>query len=244
MSRATGSWLVGLALAGAVVGAANAQTTIVVDGANDFEAGQCAPGGDVSTWCFTSDASNLYVGLEHPDVATGGNQHIVTLYLDTDPQADPLSGAGTASGVLYNTQQPGLPFNADVHLQWRADDSFEGVVAWDGSAWSPSANSVVIQESNTNAFVEIAIPRADIGSPDAVNLVGSIVFEGSLTESTFAFVPATNPAGYDPDAVDFLSLALFAAAPVPSVGASGALGLATALCGFGLRSLRRRRRMG
>lgn len=207
---------------------AAAQTTIVIDGVNDFPPTQAVAGADASTWYFASDATHFYFGLSHPEVGAGSSLVSLTLYLDTDPQAGPSAGVGTTTGVVYNTQQPTLPFRGDVHIRRRLDDAIEGVLSWDGSQWlSVSTDLVGVRASS---FVEFAISRGDLGSPAAVSVVGSLVFEGSGFEATYAFVPPTTVAGYDPDPVDFLSLMLFEPIPAPMMSFLGTA-LLVGLCG-------------
>ncbi|MCA9299843.1 MAG: hypothetical protein KDA28_12295, partial [Phycisphaerales bacterium] len=208
---------------------ARAQTTILIDGVNDFLPQHAVAGADASTWYFTSDATHFYFGLAHTDLGSASSARFLTLQVDTDPQPDPLTGAGTTMGVAYNTQQPELPFRGDVHLRWRLDAATMSALFWDGSQWSAMAADFVAAGSFGTQYVELAISRADLGAPSSISVIGSIVDETSFAESTYAFVPSTTPGGYDPDPVDFLDLNLFAPPPVPSLSLPGAA-LAVLLC--------------
>lgn len=200
---------------------AAAHVSIVIDGFNDFPPAQAVAGADGSTWYFASDATHFYFGLSHPDVSSGTSERFLTLYLDTDPQPNPLMGQGATTGGLYGTQQPTLPVRADMHIRWLSDNGFEGVLAWDGAAWLPVSADPIDQLNGATSFVEFAISRSDLAAADGISLIGSLVYDTPVLEQTYAFVPPTTTAGYDPDPVGFLSRALFMPPAVPGVGLLG-----------------------
>jgi hypothetical protein len=160
--------------------------TIVVDGSNDFT----APNEQFATTTFgfpafvAWDDAAVYVGYDNTDVASASPTKFVLLYLDVDGAA-----SGTTTGVLYRTQQPTLPFHADYHLRWKTDGTFTQLMRWNESAgaWQPTADA--IPAARSGSLVELAVPRAAIGAPAAVGLLGLMINEAEFAESTFAGLP-------------------------------------------------------
>lgn len=217
--------------------------TIVIDGVNDFAAGDQVPGTSFSTWWFTSDENNLYFAIDAPDVSSGSPTKFVVLYLDTDPQAAPLSGNGTATGVLYNTQQPNLSFNADFHFRWKADNTYTNMLDWNGGTLSWTDDNTAggnfgIQGAQSGTYVEFSIPRANLGAPGSLRVVGSMINEATFNEWTYFIVPDTNVDAYDANFTTHLDLGL--AEPVPALTGWMALALIAGLGFGGWRVLRRR----
>ncbi len=172
--------------------------TITVDGA----LGEWLPGESFPTTAGTGyvtwDATHLYVAYDHNDVAAGGPEHWVVIYLG-------VGGAGSTTGILLNTQQPALPAPFAAAVRWKADDSYDALDTWNGSRWVTTANWLgtagsASAESNQNAAVEFAIPLAALGGATSVSLYASWVYEGANFESTYSPVPSGSIAdGYDPD---------------------------------------------
>jgi hypothetical protein len=115
---------------------------------------------------------------------------------------------GTPSGLLYNTQQPALPFNAKYHIQWRTDWSSPNMKNYEGGSWSDMvfSGSLVL---NGN-FVEMRIPLADIGSPSTIlNIHLSCIYDLSSNEVTYAGVPFNSFIdGFDPNYTHYYSFNL------------------------------------
>ncbi len=155
------------------------------------------------TW-VSWDAGSLYLGLQHPDIATGGPEHWSVIYLGT-------AAPGTTTGITHNTQSPDLPVRASHAIRRKADGSFDGLLAWDGAAWVETPNWLGTQGSASaegGDLLELAIPRQLLGG-DRVQVITSFVFEGGGFESTFAGTPADSFAdGYDPDFASFLDFNL------------------------------------
>ncbi|MDZ7308975.1 MAG: hypothetical protein ONB49_18230, partial [candidate division KSB1 bacterium] len=194
-------WPVAQALAGS-------PHTITIDGNNDFAANEDVPGTSGSTWYFTWDATSFYFGLNAPDVASGSATKFVLLYLDADPRQNPLSGNGASLGQNYNTQHPGLPFNADYHFRWKADNTFTDLMSWNGSSWVGGNNSGV-QAFQSGTFVEFKIPRANLGNPAQLYVCGAMINEQAFVESTFFLTPQSNgPDGYDKDFTHYFGFPL------------------------------------
>ncbi len=181
--------------------------TITIDGVNDFAGDETFSGTSGSTWYVTWDANNLYFGLNASDVGSGSSTEFVWLYLDTDPQPGAAGGNGTSAGLTYNTQQPALPFNADYHFRWKADNTYMNLQQWNGSAWVDGTQTG-IQAYQQGAFVEVRIPLANLGSPQQLYLTGGMLNEASGGEWTFFLLPATNSEGYDPDLSNYYGFVL------------------------------------
>ena len=187
--------------------------TITIDGTNDFTTNEDVPGTSGATWYFTWDATHFYFGLDASDVSSGSATRFVTLYLDTDPQVNPATGRGTTNGVLYNTQQPTLPFNADYHFRWKADNSYTNMLDWNNntSSWTDDntgANNFGIAAFQSGTYLEASIPRASLGNPNAVYVAGAMINEVGFGEYTFFMTPNTNTEGNDADFTHYFGFPL------------------------------------
>ncbi|MEJ2208753.1 MAG: DUF3372 domain-containing protein, partial [Anaerolineae bacterium] len=174
------------------VATAASNHTVAIDGSNDFAADEDVPGTSGSTWYFTWDADNFYFGTTNDNVDDGQATKFVVLYLDSDP----AGGNGSSTGVLYNTQQPGLPFRADYHFRWKPADNWASLLTWNGSSWVDGDQSN-IGKSRNGTFVEFRIPRANLGSPQAVRVVAGMINEQPGGEGTYYVTPNSNSEGYD-----------------------------------------------
>ena len=109
--------------------------TIIIDGTNDFASDEDVPGSSGSTWYFSWDATNFYFGINgSPDVGGGSSTKWVVLNIDSDPDG----ANGSNAGVLYNTQQPTLPFKADFQYRWKTDGTYANMLDWNNgtSSWT------------------------------------------------------------------------------------------------------------
>ncbi len=182
--------------------------TITIDGINDFESDEDIAGTSGAAYYITWDADNLYLGLQAPDVASGSSTRWVNFYIDSDPQPIAANGSGTTNGLMYNTQQPALPFTANYHLRWRANNTYTNLQVYNGSAWV-DGNQTNIAASHIGSFVEYRIPLANIGSPAQIYLVGSMINESSGSEWTYYQTPQNGHAdGYDQNFVSRLGFNL------------------------------------
>ncbi|MBA3534157.1 MAG: VCBS repeat-containing protein, partial [Ardenticatenales bacterium] len=187
--------------------------TLTIDGTNDFAADEEVPGTSASTWYFTWDATNFYFGINGSDVSGGSPTEFVVLYIDTDPQTTPTSGDGTSTGVTYNTQTPGLPFNADYHFRWKADNTYTNLLNWNNStsSWTDdntTGGNFGISAFQSGTFLEVSIPRSSLGNPDALYVAGAMLNEVGGGESTFFMTPSSNSPGYDANFTDYFGFGL------------------------------------
>lgn len=176
--------------------------TITVDGDlgdwlvdERFETSQGAGTASYVTW----DDDTLFVGVQHPDVTTGGDQHWVVLTLG--------NGAGPATvGTQLGNQQPDLPFGATHVVRWRANDTYSDILGWDGADWEV-IGAPTYAENDAAGTVEFAIPLVDFGLSDRIDLHVNWVYEGFGSESSYAATPqASFPQGdYDPDYGQFFA---------------------------------------
>lgn len=129
------------------------------------------------------DQAYLYVGMSGGDIASGDAKKWFTLY---------LSGAsGTTMGVPYNTQKPTLPFQAKWHVRWKANGLYTNALTWNGTSWVDAAWSFTNDVFQTGNYIEMRIPRANIGSPSSVSFVMDMLNETNGVEATYAGVPMT-----------------------------------------------------
>lgn len=181
------------------VGYGQTYSTINIDGTEDFAANEEISGTSGSTWYFTWDQNNIYFGLDASDVNSDNEKKWVQLYFDTDP----TGSNGTNTGITYNTQQPGLPFDADYHFRWKADGTYVNIQEFNGSNWVDagatfgSGKDSEVWQSGT--YIEISIKRSFFGNPDAIQLVGAMLNETGGAEYTYFMMPNSNSEGYDAD---------------------------------------------
>ncbi|MBK7230648.1 MAG: T9SS type A sorting domain-containing protein [Ignavibacteriales bacterium] len=181
---------------------ATTYTTIIIDGVNDFESDEDVAGTSSATYFITWDATNLYLGLQAPDVSSNSSQRWVYFYLDSDPQLIATNGTGSTTGLKYNTQQPGLPFTANYHFRWRTDNGYQNLQSFNGSSWV-DGNQTGVAAFQSGTYVEFRIPLANIGSPTQIYLVGAMINEAGGGEWTYHMMPQNNHTeGYE---VDFVS---------------------------------------
>ena len=168
------------------------------------------------TFHLTWDATTLYLAATHPDVATGGPQHWLLVYLGDGQR-------GATSGVPLNTQQPQLAVPMTHLVRYKADGSYDDLMAFTGGTeWSTTAGWLSAgpgQVAEAGQTVELAIPLAGI-SDDTLVVAAYWLFEGEGYESSYAALPAAAFIdGYDPDVGLALSFDRSSAAP-PSAQAS------------------------
>lgn len=143
------------------------------------------------------DDSNLYVAVDHPDVATGGSQHWLLAYVGN-------GSAGSTTGVPHALQQPTLPFSASFLVRWKLDNSYSSLETWNGSGWTGTSplfgsGGAVLAESGNG--VELAVPLATLAVNDDLEIVVTLLYEGAGFESTYAATPlgAITDGDFDPD---------------------------------------------
>lgn len=174
---------------------------LTVDGVWD-----CPPGAELATttaqvagqprMCVTWTTADLFVAVQHPDVASPTASHFLWIY------AGP--GQGTTTGVTYNTQTPSLPQPVDRHLRCKLDTSFHSLMTWTAGAWSDGAPGYLATPgravARANDILELRVPLADLGVTQRMTLAAGLLFEGAGFESTYAGVPdRAFVDGYDPD---------------------------------------------
>lgn len=163
---------------------------ITIDGTNDFlEANERFATASAGYFGWVAwDEQWVYLAMQGTDVASASPTRWVLVY---------FGGAnGTTTGQIYNTQQPGLPFSAKWHLRWKADNTLTSLQTWDGMAWIEDSFGGSVFQSGT--FLEMRIPRSDLGDPATLKVHMSMINEAGGGEFTFAGVPA----GSFTDAVD------------------------------------------
>lgn len=156
------------------------------------------PAVSAGTWGITWDDTHLYLAANHPDVAGGGPQHWLLAYVGG-------LGSTTQSGVQFGTQQPGLPVGMSHLIRWKADGSYDSLMAFDGSVWTDTPGFLgtagsSIAEDEGRSTVELAVAFASLGVGDTFDLHLCWLYEGAGFESTYGAVPTSSFAdGLDPD---------------------------------------------
>lgn len=142
------------------------------------------------------DATFLYLGLDHPDLATGGPEHWSIVYLST-------ALPGTTEGLLHRTQAPALPFEASVAVRRKADGSYDSLEVFDGQQWVSQPQWLGTEGSAVAAVddrLELALPLDLLQGATRFELVAYHLYEGAYFESSYGVAPADSfVEGYDPD---------------------------------------------
>jgi hypothetical protein len=207
MQRPAGTLTLVGAFALAVLFLGTSYKTITIDGTNDFSADETFQGTSSSTWYFTWDADALYLGAQNNDISSNSSTKWLLWYIDTDPRAVPSQGAGSLNGQMYNTQQPALPFTANYHLRWKADNNYLDLQTYNGSSWT-SGDQTGIQRSRSGNFIELKIPRANLGSPGQIYVCAMMINEAGGAEWTYYIVPANHSDGYDVNITHYVGFTL------------------------------------
>lgn len=183
--------------------------TIAIDGTNDFSATDesFVTSSKGYTAYLAWDQTYLYVAVQGQDISSNDATRFVQLYLGT-------GSAGTTTGLSYNTQQPTLPFSADYHLRWKADNTFTGALSWDGSAWVDTLWDFTDDVVQSGDFLEFRIPRDDIGAPTELAVHISMINETNGNEFSFAAMPGNSfTDAYDPDFGNYYQFNLLGQTP-------------------------------
>lgn len=161
--------------------------TIVIDGTDDFQAGEVIPTTSTGYSARVSfDFQNLYLGYAGADLDTStadASTKWLFAYLDSDN--NPSTGA--QQSLPYNTQH--AVFNgvlgAEYYVRWKCDGTFTSLEMWDGSSWVTS--SVAPNAAHGGQFVEMSIPWSAFGSSvGKIRLTTWMINEANLVESSYA----------------------------------------------------------
>jgi len=104
------------------------------------------------------------------------------VYIDVDP--------GTPNGALasetYNTQGAMFPtgFRADYYVRWKCDRTLLSLKKFNGATWADE--STVPEAANIASYVELAVPRAAIGTTAKLGIVTWMINEKQNAEGTYA----------------------------------------------------------
>lgn len=148
------------------------------------------------------DETHVYVGIRSPDVAIANSSVWFVVYFGGD--------GGTTDGVLYNTQQPALPFDARWHLRWRADNIYTDVLEYEAGAWSPGGWMIADGDVyRSGDLLEMRVARSDLGDPNQLDMHLGVLREAMLDEASWAACPDTSYVdGLDPDYTAYWSFDL------------------------------------
>ena len=160
--------------------------TLVVDGTNDFLAGEAFSTTSAAFTAFvTWDATNLYLGYRGPDLSGTSPTEWVLFYFDNG------SGNGAATGQIYNTQAPAFPIGLRPthYLRWKIDGTFSSVEGYSGGVWSTVG---AVTAARAQDLVELSIPWSLLGDPASVLLTSFLLNEVAFGEASFAGLYADN----------------------------------------------------
>jgi hypothetical protein len=172
--------------------------SIVVDGSLDFDIEKEAF--NTSTNGFnayiTWDEDFLFIGFEGSDIQIGDIYKWLLVYIGNGEVA-----GGTNTGLLYNTQQPNLPFLAKYQIRWQTSGAIPNTLEYNGASWVDAGWDFTGDFAHLDSFIELRIPLVDIGSPlNSLQLHLSMINENSTLEYTYAGVPFDSFSdNYDPD---------------------------------------------
>lgn len=185
----------------------------VIDGSNNYApANTYATSSTGYTGYVAANTTHLHFAINGPDVQSNSLQNWWVAYIGGN-------GTNTTTGVLFNTQQPVLSFNATHFFQWRPSDNSALLLSWNGTSWVNTGVNVSRQRSGQ--FVEAAIPLSNLGSPTSVQFASYLLREQPFNELSYAATPSTAFVDqYDPDLRSSLTVSA-----VPEPSASMALGL-------------------
>lgn len=220
--------------------AALAFQTITIDGTNDFTAEAELPAGGGGVWFVEHDADKVYFGTFAKGLGSGSSTEFVWVYIDTNPGG----ATGSTLGVVYNTQEPVLPFEADFHFRWKADNSYTNMLDYNDGSWTSDnlgADNFGIAAFQDGDYLEFSIPLASLGNPTTIRWVGAMINEQGGAESTYFQTPDVNPGGYDSDFTSFHTRTVAASStPVPALPVWGLLAMAGMLGAAGAGAAGRR----
>lgn len=177
--------------------------TIAIDGVDDWHGDETFATSTMGHSAYVAwDDAYVYLAMRSPDVAVPNDQVWVVVYFG--------GAAGSSDGVLYNTQQPALPFAAQWHWRWRASNDFTDVLEFDGMSWQSGGWAIAMGDVwQSGELLELRVARSDLGDPDQLELHMGIVREQALDEASWAAFPSGSYVdGYDPDYGEYWSFDL------------------------------------
>jgi hypothetical protein len=167
------------------------RTPTFTGNAADFTAAERFGSVDNVDYYCTYDASFIYFGAFRTNNNTWGQFDHFTIYVDNVG-----AGAGSATGVNWDSNTPALPFAADYRIALRRNNLGESFYSnWNGASWTTGAANAQgysqFTTSTQNGALEVRIPWGDLGSPDAIRFLLYNSFNGGY----FGYAPAGTPGG-------------------------------------------------
>jgi hypothetical protein len=167
--------------------------THVIDGTNDFTAGEKLATGSAGYDAYVSwDDKKVYFGMSGADIGTTASNKWVLIYVDGIP-----GNAGTPTGIGYDcggtctAQQAHLAFNAGYHLRWKVDGSYTNLQKYNGTMWTDVGPISTVDRKGT--FMELSVTRALLGSPTTLKVHMNMLIEAPAPPGwTYAGVPSTS----------------------------------------------------
>lgn len=164
---------------------------IMIDGVDDFLSAEqfstTSAGYDARvSW----DADNLYIGYAGADLDPAAPE-TATKWLFVYIDSDPGMPNGALVNEVYETQGATFPagFRADYYVRWRCDELLLSLKAYNGATWT---DGTAPPAARAGTFVEIAIPRATLGTSTQLGVVSWMINEKANVESSYAGLYANN----------------------------------------------------
>lgn len=124
---------------------------------------------DAGSFSYVSwDANNLYVGFDKG--AAYASSDYVHFYVGG-------TTGGTTTADTHKILSPQtLPTgtNALFHVWWKVDNTDQGIDQFTSGAWAATTSTPTVKFNQGSTFVEFSIPRATLGSPTDIHLLGSL----------------------------------------------------------------------
>lgn len=143
----------------------------------------------------TWDKDYVYIAFSGstPNGSLTDNSRAIHIYIDSDPQLNPILGTGTTSGDswLWN---PSLPFSANYHYVFKTSDNTQVKRKFNGGGWGNFDFATDNWKNTTANYWELRIARSGIGNPNQISIVayveedwtgGSAWISGGLPEGLF-----------------------------------------------------------
>jgi alpha-tubulin suppressor-like RCC1 family protein len=176
--------------------------------------------GGATATMVTWDETYLYLGLRHPDLQTGGSEHVAFMYFGN---GEDLGGTYDALmlGATENTQEPVLPFWAQVLYKQRnglgdiGGSIFNASEPFNGYLEAPlyflaGTLGAELELEEGNQVLEFRVARDELYLNGSLDLHVHWVFAGAGLETSYACTPADSfgQGSYDPDFGTYLRLNL------------------------------------
>lgn len=137
---------------------------------------------------ITWDKDYIYFGYSGstPGGSITDNDRVFHIYIDSDPNQDPMEGEGTTDGEQWRWD-PVLPFTANYHYAFKTVNNEEIRKVYSNNAWVNSDFGT--QNYKATNYWELRISRSGLGNPYQINVLAYIEEDWNSTASITGGVP-------------------------------------------------------